>query len=86
MQGLTLTANATAASRQYLNADNSLSVPGRTVFDVGARYATQVSGRPLTLRATVTNLANKAYWAKPHYTSLALGAPRTFALSATVDF
>jgi iron complex outermembrane receptor protein len=85
-QGLTLSANATTASRQYLNADNSLSVPGRTVFDVGARHATKVSGRPLTLRAAITNLTNKAYWAKPHYTSLALGAPRTLSVSATMDF
>ncbi len=86
MQGLTLTANATAASKQYISADNSLSVPGRTVYDLGARYATKVSGRPLTLRAAVTNVTNKAYWAKPHYTSLALGAPRTFMLSASMDF
>lgn len=86
MQGLTLTTNATWADKQYLSADNSLSIPGRTVFDVGARYATKVAGRPLTLRAAVTNVTNKAYWAKPHYTSLALGAPRTFQLSATMDF
>lgn len=86
MQGLTLTANATWADKQYLSADNSLSIPGRTVFDAGARYATKVSGRPLTLRASVTNLTNKAYWAKPHYTTLALGAPRTLCLSATMDF
>ncbi|MGE3865006.1 MAG: TonB-dependent receptor, partial [Burkholderiaceae bacterium] len=69
MQGLTLTANATAASKQYLSADNSLSVPGRTVFDLGARYVTKLSGRPLTLRAGVTNVTNKAYWAKPHFSS-----------------
>lgn len=86
MPGLTLTANATTATRQYLSADNTLSVPGRTVFDLGARYATRVSGRPVTLRAAVTNVANKAYWAKPHFTSLALGAPRTLLLSASVDF
>lgn len=86
LQGLTLTANATTASKQYLSADNSLSVPGRTVFDVGARYATKVAGNPLTLRAAITNVTNKSYWAKPHYTSLALGAPRTFMLSASMDF
>lgn len=86
VQGLTLTANATTASRQYLSADNALSVPGRTVFDLGARYATRVSGRPVTLRAAIANVANKAYWAKPHFTSLALGAPRTLLLSASVDF
>lgn len=86
LKGLTLTANATAVSRQYLNEDNSLSVPGHTVFDMGARYTTKLSDRSLTLRATVANLTNKAYWAKPHYSSLALGAPRTFYISATMDF
>ncbi|MFT3804426.1 MAG: TonB-dependent siderophore receptor [Burkholderiaceae bacterium] len=84
--GLTLTANATAVSKQYISADNSLWAPGRTIFDVGARYATRVSGRPLTLRAGIANLTNKAYWGMPLLSSLALGAPRTFALSATMDF
>ena len=83
--GVTLTANATAASKQYINADNSLSVPGRTVFDLGARYATRAAGHPLTLRASVTNVANRAYWALPQWTTLGLGAPRTFLLSATLD-
>lgn len=86
VQGLTLTANATSVSKQYINADNTLSVPGYTVFDIGTRYVAKVSGHPLTLRATVSNVTDKSYWAKPHFTSLALGAPRTFQLSATVDF
>ena len=86
VQGLTLTANATSVSKQYINADNSISIPGYTLFDVGARHVTNVSGHPLTLRAAVTNVTNKTYWAKPHFTSLALGAPRTLMLAATVDF
>lgn len=86
LSGLTLTANATSVSEQYLNADNSLKIPGYTVFDLGARHSSSAWGRPLTLRAAVTNVTDKAYWAKPHYTSLALGAPRTATLSATVDF
>ncbi|PHV27418.1 TonB-dependent siderophore receptor [Janthinobacterium sp. BJB426] len=84
--GVTLTANATAASKQYINADNSMSVPGRTVFDLGARYAMQAAGRPLTVRASVTNVGNRAYWALPQWTSLGLGAPRTVMLSATTEF
>ncbi|MES2007683.1 MAG: TonB-dependent receptor [Pseudomonadota bacterium] len=84
--GLTLTANATAVSKQYISADNSLSVPGHTVYDLGARYATQVSSHPLTMRASVTNVTNKAYWGMPLLSSLAMGAPRTFMLSATMDF
>ncbi|WP_329761941.1 TonB-dependent siderophore receptor [Stenotrophomonas maltophilia] len=86
LQGLTLTGNATAMSKQYISADNSLSVPGRTLFDVGARYSTSVAGRPLALRASVNNVTNKAYWGMPLLSSLALGAPRTVLLSATMDF
>ena len=82
--GLTLTGNAVSMSRQYIDNANTQWVPGRTVFDLGARYAVQVAQRPVTLRATVQNVANKAYWAG----SLAsgTGAPRTFLLSASVDF
>ncbi len=61
-------------------------MPGHTVYDLGARYATQVSSHPLTVRASVTNVTNKAYWGMPLLSSLALGAPRTFQLSATMDF
>ncbi len=86
LQGLTLTGNATAMSRQYISADNSLSVPGRTLFDVGARYSTTVEGRSLALRASVNNVTNKSYWGMPLLSSLALGAPRTVLVSATMDF
>jgi len=85
--GLTLTANASYAARQYITTDNSLSIPARTIFDVGARYAAKISGKPLTLRASVTNLANKAYWGMPTLGgTLGLGEPRTMLLSATVEF
>lgn len=84
IQGLTLTANASSATKQYINADNSLWVPGRTIYDIGARYTTAFGDQPLTLRATVQNVTNKAYWAST--LSSGLGAPRTFLVSATVDF
>lgn len=86
VQGLTFTANANAATKQYISADNSLSAPGRTIFDVGARYGTKVFNHPVMLRGIVTNVTNKAYWGMPLLSSLGLGAPRTFQLSATVDF
>jgi len=86
LEGLTLTGNATSVSKQYISADNTLSIPGYTVFDVGARYATRVAEHPVTLRATVDNVTNKAYWGQPLLSSLGLGAPRTVSLSASVDF
>jgi len=86
LDGLTLTANATSVSKQYINADNSQSIPGYTIFDVGTRYTTHLASRPITLRGSVTNVTNKAYWGTPLLSSLGLGAPRTVELSASVDF
>ncbi|MEJ2804561.1 TonB-dependent receptor [Comamonadaceae bacterium PP-2] len=83
VQGLTASANMVAMSKQYISADNSLWVAGRTVYDLGARYATTVANRPVTLRAHVSNVFNKAYWAGS--LGSGLGAPRTFLLSASVD-
>lgn len=85
LQGLTLTGNATSVSRQYISADNSLAVAGRTTFDMGARYGAMIGGRQTTLRGTISNLTDKAYWGMPLLSSLALGAPRTVQLSVTVD-
>jgi len=86
MDGLTLTANGTSVSKQYISDDNAQSIPGHTIYDLGARYAAQVASRPVTLRGSVTNVTNKAYWGTPLLSSLGLGAPRTFELSATVEF
>jgi len=86
LEGFSLNAGITSMSRQFISADNTQWVAGHTVYDLGARYATRLSGRPLTLRGTVNNLTNTAYWGQPLLSSLALGAPRTFTLSATVDF
>ncbi len=85
LSGLTLTANMTTMSKQYLNANNSLSVPGHTVFDIGVRYTGKISGNPVVVRAAINNVTDKSYWAKPNFLSLAQGAPRTMTLSVSMD-
>ena len=82
---MTLIVGTQAASRQYLDTRNQLSLPGRAIHDLGLRHATRMLGRSLVIRAAISNPGNKVYWAKPHYTSLGLGAPRTFMLSVTMD-
>ncbi|AWH17699.1 TonB-dependent siderophore receptor [Stenotrophomonas sp. ZAC14D2_NAIMI4_7] len=86
LEGASINAGVTSMSKQFISADNTQWVAGHTVYDLGARYSTQISGRPLTLRGTINNLTNKAYWGQPLLSSLALGAPRTYTLSATLDF
>jgi len=67
-------------------------LPSYTVFDVGGRYTTKVMSKPVTLRANVENIANRAYWIGSYSggdgsgLSGGLGAPRTLQLSASVDF
>lgn len=84
--GVTLTARMIATSAQVVDADNSRSIPGWTRWDASARYAAKAWGRPLTLRASVNNLFGRDYWASGSGAWLYQAAPRTVALSATLDF
>ncbi|WP_349681351.1 TonB-dependent siderophore receptor, partial [Sphingopyxis sp. UBA6734] len=86
---LTLTGRVVHTGRQMVNATNTLELPTWTRFDLGARYVLQVGDNPVTLRANVDNVANKRYWASGFNsfgTALLQGLPRTFKLSATIDF
>ena len=90
LAGLTLNGRVTYTSGQYADAANTLSLSSWTRFDVGARDVTRIADQVVTLRARVDNVTNRDYWASagcyPGAGYLVLGAPRTFALSATVDF
>lgn len=84
--GLTVSARALRTTSQYLDARNTQEIPAWTRVDLGARYAWRAGNTPVTLRATVENVFNKAYWSSASSNGLTIGAPRTVLLSATVDF
>lgn len=75
---------------RYANATNTLQAGSWTRLDVGVRYFTEIGGQLVALRARIDNLTNKAHWASvggfPGQGYLVVGAPRTFRLSASVDF
>lgn len=91
VRGLSLDSRIIYTSSQYADAANSQKVPSWTRLDIGARYATLV-GRDqlLTIRARIDNVTDKDYWASaggyPGAGYLTVGAPRTFVVSASVDF
>ena len=88
VRGATLTGRVVRTGEQAVNPSNTLALPAWTRFDLGARYVAVVADRPLTLRFTVDNVADKRYWASSYDsfgTALLQGAPRTFKLSASVD-
>jgi len=80
--GLTFTAGVFYTGQQWGNTVNTDRLPSYTTLDLGARYETVVMQHPLALRVNATNVTNKWYWQNTYY----LGAPRTVAFSATVQF
>ncbi|GIZ51845.1 TonB-dependent receptor [Noviherbaspirillum aridicola] len=90
VQGLTLTGRVLRTGSQYADAANTQKLPAWTRLDAGVRYLTTVGKQMLTLRASVENLTDRDYWASaggyPGAGYLVLGNPRTFVISASLDF
>jgi iron complex outermembrane recepter protein len=77
------------AGNKAFNPDNSVTVPGYHLFNLGARYATRIGGTATTLRFQVDNVFDKFYWRDVTQSLggyLFPGAPRTFKVSAQFDF
>ena len=90
VQGLAVDGRVVYTGASYADDANTLKVPGWTRFDAGLRYMMDVDGHVVTLRARVENIANRNYWSSvggyPGNGYLVLGGPRTFSLSASMDF
>jgi iron complex outermembrane recepter protein len=90
VQGLGLEARAVHTGSSYADEANTLRVPGWTRLDIGARYLLEVGGKLVTLRGRIDNVTDRNYWASvggfPGSGYLVLGAPRSFKVSASVDF
>ncbi|MFT7773029.1 TonB-dependent siderophore receptor [Roseateles sp.] len=85
--GLTATARVNYTSAQPINVENTLRIPSWTRLDLGARYAMRVAGKPVTLRATIENVTDRDYWdAVVAFRAPTYASPRTYLVSATVDF
>lgn len=91
LEGLTLSSRGLYSSSQYLDASNVKQIDAWTRLDVGARYGFKVDDKRITLRANVENVADKRYWSSAGASDdsepgLTLSTPRTYLLSATIDF
>ncbi len=87
--GLGLNGSWQYASSKAFNPDNSVTVPGYHVLNLGARYTTRVAGARTTLRLNVDNVLDRFYWRDVTQELggyLFPGAPRTVRLSAQFDF
>ncbi|MNN89429.1 Ferrichrome receptor FcuA precursor [compost metagenome] len=91
MSGLTLTARGIHTGSQYLDPANRQKIDAWQRYDLGARYAFELGGTDITLRASVENMLDKMYWASANVPAdtapgLTLAGPRTWLVSATLGF
>lgn len=83
-RGLSLTGRLLYTGSQFVDAANTQSIPDWTRLDLGLKYAFR--GAPVTLRATLENVTNEAYWSAARSGSLSRGGPRAGFLSAEISF
>ena len=87
VSGLTLGAGVITTSSQYVNVANTQSIPTWTTLGLDVRYRTILGDKPVTFRGAVQNVLDNSYWSGvASFGAVSQGLPRTFLLSAVVDF
>ncbi len=91
LPGFTLNSHWMYTGEQFTNASNTQKVPAWNRMDLGMGYTTKISGdNSLSVHARLENIANNNYWSSvggfPGASYLTLGNPRTFVISATLNF
>ncbi|ONG50292.1 TonB-dependent receptor [Pseudoroseomonas deserti] len=83
--GLAVNGRVIYTSGAYINTANTARFDSWTRVDIGARYRTEISGKPVTFRANLENLFGEEYWLTTG-TYVTVGSPRTVIVSAAFDF
>ncbi len=89
LRGATLTGRVTHTGEQAADSAGALMLESWTTVDLGARYVFAAGDNPVTLRLTVDNVTDEAYWASAFDTfnpALLQGTPRTVKASASIAF
>ncbi len=84
--GLKLTADAKYTGDVMLNAANTVKVDEHLVLNVGASYDLSLGGHAVTVRAAVNNVTDERYWEYQYANWVKPADPRTFSISARLDF
>lgn len=85
--GASLNARWIYTGEAYLDQQNSLKIPSWQRYDIGGSYGFQVAGKTARININVENLFGEDYWqGASFYDGLTVSSPRTYTISATVDF
>lgn len=69
-----------------MDAGNVNTLPAYTLFDAGFNYRHRYFGKMISVRANISNIANRKYWTYYQENYLNIGAPRTASVNLRVDF
>jgi iron complex outermembrane receptor protein len=90
VEGLTLDGRVMYTSSQYVDTANTLEIDSYVRLDLGARYTMEIAGKPFTVRGRIENVTNENDWVSaggyPFQGYMVLGSPRTYLVSASIDF
>jgi iron complex outermembrane receptor protein len=67
------------------NTQNTVQVPGRAVVHIGGRYRFVAVGKPMTLRAQLSNIFDRYGWTVIGGGAYVYNAPRRFTVYLAAD-
>ena len=84
--GVSVNGGVYYAGQQFFDATNQRQIPGWNRFDLGLRYRTLIDNKyTLTTRFNVENIEDKRYWIST-IGGLGLAQPRTYKVSAQLQW
>jgi iron complex outermembrane receptor protein len=83
--GLSFDATAEGISSQVANTSNTARVPERAVLHVGGRYRFELMGKPVTLRAQISNVFDRFGWSAVSSGAYVHNAPRRYTVYLAAD-
>ena len=86
LSGASVDATVTSVADRMASTDNRLSIPARTVLDVGARYRFKIGRAPTTLRLSFGNVFDEFGWRTNQSAVFVTNAPRRLAITIAADF
>lgn len=84
--GLALSGGVRAVSNRFVNNQEQGTIPGYSLYHVGAGYVTRVHGKRVALQLNVENLANRRYWNSVQTGTYGIGMDRSVKFNARVQF
>jgi iron complex outermembrane receptor protein len=86
LPGLALHAGSQYLGELPMDAANANTLPACTLFDAGFNYRHRYFSKMVSVRANISNLANRKYWTYYQENYLNIGSPRTASVNVRVDF